>query len=395
MSRGRHRKSKSPKFAKSAKVVALSLLLGVAVQPTTAALTEAAFTDSSSASVSVKAAQWVVPTVTTSGYNTTTVTWQAIPGYTNYTVQRSKTPEFDLPITETVSGTSYTTKILTEASTYYWRVKPTTNDANIAWSLLTSGKTNTANGSVTQGDLLAYKTDERITFNYGKTSQNAAGTLRKSVLTNTNIPTHMFVTDWNSDGIEDIFTQNTAGTGSLDVQLGKANGGFTPFTVGYGTWNEYDVTVGRWPKTTSAPAILAIEKVNGALWFYTNPSGGNHGPRTGIGNGWGGFSIAIVDFDGDGNSDVIAKQPATGNLIVYRGDGNAGFYSEARQQIGVGWNSMDCIGIIEDSERLGSKGIVAREIFSANLFYYPIENGIVGPRRAFGEGFYNYKISGS
>ena len=161
------------------------------------------------------------------------------------------------------------------------------------------------------------------------------------------------------------------------------------------TWNEYDVTVGRWPKSTSVPAILAIEKINGALWYYSNPSGGNHGPRVGIGNGWGGFSIAIVDFDGDGNSDVIAKQPATGNLMVYRGDGGGGFYNEARHQIGVGWNSMDCIGIIEDSERPGSKGIVAREIFSAKLFYYPIENGGVGARRQIGDGFYNYKISGS
>lgn len=391
MPRGRHRKTQAHhKFIRPVQMVALSLLLATAVQPTTAA-----FTDSSKASVSVKAAQWVTPTVTTSGYNAATVTWNALPGYSNYTVQRSKTPQFDLPITETVSGTSYTTTVLTEATTYHWRVKPTTDDAKVTWSLPKNLATNTANGSVTFGDLLAYKTDERITFNYGKTSQNAAGTLRKTVLSNTNIPTHMFVTDWNSDGIEDIFTQNSTGTGSLDVQLGKANGGFTPFTVGYGTWNEYDVTVGRWPKATSAPGILAIEKVSGALWYYSNPSGGNHGPRTAIGNGWGGFSTAIVDFDGDGNSDVIAKQPATGSLILYRGEGSGGFLSESRQQIGVNWNTMDCIGIIEDSERLGSKGIIAREIGTATLFYYPIENGTVGPRRAFGEGFYNYKISGS
>lgn len=392
MSRARHRKSQSRATITAAFVLSITAALG-------AQATVAGLTSNATNMVSVKAAKWTTPTVAIQGYNSASVSWDAVPGYTDYTLQYSKTPDFASPISINISANwspmSTLINRLTNATTYYWRVKPTNSPADVQWGLQTSAATTNANATVKFGDMLAYNTSDRNTYNYGKTSQNANGSLRKTALTGTNIPTHMFVTDWNSDGIEDIFTQNSDGTGSLVVQFGKAGGGFTPFSVGYGTWNEYDVTIGKWPKDNSAPAILAIEKASGTLWNYTNPSGGNHGPRTAIGNGWGGFSTAIVDFDGDGNMDVISKQPATGQLVLYRGDGGGGFRNEGRQVLGTNWNTMDCIGVIEDSEGLGTKGVIAREIASANLYYYPIEDGILGERRSFGVGFYNYKISGS
>lgn len=361
--------------------------------------TVAGLTSSATNQMNVKAAKWTTPTVTSQTYNSANVSWTAIPGYTNYILQYSKTPNFDNPISMDMSGTSPTlstfVNTLTNATTYYWRVKPTGNPVNVDWGLESTAMTTNANSTVKFGDMLAYGHSDGNIYNYGPTSQNANGSLRKLAVAGAPMPTHLFSTDWNSDGIEDVFIQNGAATGSLQVQLGKANGGFSTLIVGYSTWNEYDVTIGKWPKANSAPGIIAIEKATGQLWYYSNPNGGQHGSRMAIGNGWGGFSIFTTDFDGDGNSDVIAKQPATGNLILYRGNGGGGFIGETRQQLGVGWNFMDCISVIEDSERLGSKGIIAREIGTAILYYYPIENGVVGPRRAFGDGFYNYKISGS
>lgn len=390
MPRGRHRKTKTRKVTKTAKVIALSLLAITGAQPTVAS-----FTDSASSSVSVKAAQWVVPSITSSGYNSATITWNAIPGYSNYIVQWAKTPQFDLPVSATVSGTSFTTNDLTSATTYYWRVKPANDDANLAWSLRMSTETQQANGSLTFGDVAVYTGADKQFWNYGKTANNMSAANRTLLLSGVAAPTHMYVTDWNADGIQDIFLQTAAG--SIEVKLGKPGGGFTHLTVGFSnTWNDYDVTVGRWTKNSKLPGIIAIEKATGNLYYYENPTGGQHGSRTLIGVGWNGFSIAIVDFDNDGNSDIVGRQPGTGDLLLYRSNAGGGFITEDRKKIGNGWNSMDCIGTVYDSEGPGTRGIIARELSTANLYYYGINNdGTIAAKRLFGTGFSNHKISGS
>lgn len=391
MPRGRHKKPKAHKTIGPVKAIALSLLLAtMVVQPTTAS-----FTDSSSASVSVKAAQWVTPSVATSGYNSATINWSPIPGYSSYIVQWAKTPEFDFPVSATVSGTSFSTTDLAAATTYYWRVKPADENPDVTWSIGIETATQAANGSVSFGDIAAYSWADKQFWNYGKTADNMIPANRRLLLSGIPAPSRMFVTDWNADGIEDVFLQTTSGM--VEVYFGKPGGGFDQFNVGHSyTWNEYEVTVGRWLNHSKLPGILAIEKATGNLYYYENPTGGKHGTRTHIGTGWNGFTMAIIDFDNDGNQDIVARQPGTGDLLLYRSNGIGGFLWEERKVLGVGWNAMDSIGTVKDSEGPGTRGIIARQIITGTMYYYPIlEDGTVGERRKFGENFGNFKISGS
>lgn len=388
----RHRKVKNRKLRK---FVTSALAVGVLSTGIGLQSTSSSFIDTAQGKVTANAERWVPLNVAIQGYNTAVVTWTPLAGYSSYTLEYAKSASFDYPKTLTVTGSSITIDTLNGASGYHWRMKPVNAPDSINWSLDLQNSTQNPNATVQFGDILAYSHGDKAIYNYGKSSANMPGASRKVIISNAPAPQNLFVTDWNGDGIADVFIKNPAGTGSLEVHLGKAGGGFTKVTVGSGTWNEYDITVGHWWNSSRLPMILAIEKSTGILYTYANPNGTQHGGRTNIGVGWNNFVINIVDWDMDGNQDVVAKIPNTGELRLYRGTGSSGFINETRAGIGSGWNVLDSIGYVEDSERPDSRGFIAREIASSNIVYYPIGAGFFGNKREIGKEFWNYKISGS
>jgi len=75
----------------------------------------------------------------------------------------------------------------------------------------------------------------------------------------------------------------------------------------------------------------------------------------------------IGDFNGNGWSDLIARQTSTGWLYLYPGNGT-GFGSLLR--IGTGWNGMSAITRFGDFNRDGHEDVIARDATGA-LWLYP------------------------
>lgn len=99
-------------------------------------------------------------------------------------------------------------------------------------------------------------------------------------------------------------------------------------------------------------ADAAIMWNNGDLVLYPASQRGSvfHAVKK-IGTGWNVMTDIHtgVDFDGDAQTDVVARS-ANGDLWLYPGNGHSGF--KARRKIGVGWNVFDTVHLL----RQGANG---------------------------------------
>lgn len=132
--------------------------------------------------------------------------------------------------------------------------------------------------------------------------------------------------------------------------------------------------------------VIARNDATGDLWLYPGPGTRNALTATPvlIGSGWNGFTpFGVADYNGDGHMDIIARQdfayngtPA-GSLWMYPGAGGRGPLNQnARVQIGDGWVGFTPFGVA-DWDGDGHPDIVARQDFdfggtpAGSLFKYP------------------------
>ena len=145
--------------------------------------------------------------------------------------------------------------------------------------------------------------------------------------------------DFNNDGIQDFATANSSLFQTVSIRLGDGSGGFTsPATP------EVNVVDG--------PVSIAIGDFNGdgdQDFVTANLFGNTVSIR--LGDGTGGFtspatpeltvgispfSVAIGDFNGDGMQDFVAANLGTNNVSIRLGDGSGGFTLPATPEITVG-----------------------------------------------------------
>ncbi|MCK2026905.1 MULTISPECIES: FG-GAP repeat domain-containing protein [Microbacterium] len=114
---------------------------------------------------------------------------------------------------------------------------------------------------------------------------------------------------------------------------------------------------------------------DGRLWLIPGVAGG-YGQPVVIGNGWQNHTLLVggIDFDGDRNTDMIARNSA-GHLVYYRGDGRGGWASQAIQ-IGYGWGGFDMAVNGGDFDGDGRADLIMRTT-DARLWVYPT-NGTGG-----------------
>ncbi|MEU9048009.1 MULTISPECIES: VCBS repeat-containing protein [unclassified Kitasatospora] len=118
--------------------------------------------------------------------------------------------------------------------------------------------------------------------------------------------------------------------------------------------------------------LVGTEAATGKLWLYPGNGNGSFGDRIQIGSGWGSMGmIAAGDVTGDGKADLLTVDTGTGNLYVYPGTGTAAGMSTLgdRTQIGSGWNGMREVTVL-DVDNDGKPDVLAIDRSGA-LWVYP------------------------
>ncbi|MET9296768.1 VCBS repeat-containing protein [Streptomyces sp. NPDC003077] len=136
--------------------------------------------------------------------------------------------------------------------------------------------------------------------------------------------------------------------------------------------------------------VLAVETATGDLYRYSGPDyTGSDTARVKIGFGWDSVSniVGVGDLTGDGIPDILAVDAETGNLYRYSGPNYSG---RDKVQIGTNWNSMANVTAVGDLTGDGKPDIIAVETSSGKLFRYSGPDYSGGSRVQIGTGWNVY-----
>ncbi|WP_208712298.1 chitobiase/beta-hexosaminidase C-terminal domain-containing protein [Sinomonas sp. R1AF57] len=174
--------------------------------------------------------------------------------------------------------------------------------------------------------------------------------------------------DFNGDGKNDVLARRTS-DGALFLYPGNGSGGFgTRVQVGWG-WNVMTAVLSPGDFDGDGNSDVLARDSGGALWLYPGDGTGGWKSRVQVGWGWNVMNAIVSgrDFNGDGKNDVIARD-TNGTLWLYPGDGANGWLS--RSQIATGWGSMTAIAAPGDLTGDAKTDIIARD-GSGVLWLYP------------------------
>ncbi|PZF80563.1 FG-GAP-like repeat-containing protein [Jiangella anatolica] len=131
-----------------------------------------------------------------------------------------------------------------------------------------------------------------------------------------------------------------------------------------------DATNGRDLDGTGRADIVARQRSDASLWYWSGIGSARFDPRTRLGVGWTAFNTLVLpgDWNGDGRDDVIARRRSDGTLWLY--PGIRGSTIGAPVLIGRGWNSMSAIVGPGDWNRDGAVDLIAR-LVNGELWLYP------------------------
>ncbi|WP_112139538.1 FG-GAP repeat domain-containing protein [Glycomyces dulcitolivorans] len=176
--------------------------------------------------------------------------------------------------------------------------------------------------------------------------------------------------DFNGDGFADLLARTSGGVlylypGIGDGRLDTAG----RIRIG-GGWNAMSAIVsGSDHDGDGKSDIVAREASTGNLWLYPGTGTGSHGARVLIGTGWNSTSLitAAGDLDHDGAPDVLARKSSDDCLYFYAGKPAGGLKNGV--QIGCGWNVMNSVAAVGDLDLDGHVDWIARHT-NGNLYLY-------------------------
>jgi hypothetical protein len=139
------------------------------------------------------------------------------------------------------------------------------------------------------------------------------------------------------------------------------------------------------PAPVTGRSLEAID-TSGSLWSYGVPGDGSLAGRTYRGSGWGeARQILDVDWNSDGIPDIVTRW-SNGYVTLNAGSANRTYGSPVAIGLG-GWQDYD-ITAVKLRKTDAYPGLVARNVATGNLYYYPNTAGgeMTAPRAQIGYG---------
>jgi hypothetical protein len=193
--------------------------------------------------------------------------------------------------------------------------------------------------------------------------------------------------DWRADLLSTV-----AATGEVRVHPGRRDGTLRAARTLAADWSRFDLL--ETPGDLSgdgADDVLARNPTTGVLWLYRGTGRGELGSRTRLGDRWA-FARSVVgagDVTGDQVPDVLALGSA-GRLWLYPGDGRGGL--RPRTQVAQGWQAMRTVEGPGDLTGDGRADLVALD-GQGTLWLYPGSGrGTLLPRSVLRTGWTGYDL---
>ncbi|WP_051806649.1 FG-GAP-like repeat-containing protein [Streptomyces sp. NRRL F-2664] len=174
--------------------------------------------------------------------------------------------------------------------------------------------------------------------------------------------------DFNGDSISDLLARHDP-TGTLKMWLGKGDGTFSAAKDLTDGWQNYSQTVaGDFTGDGKADIMARYEGPADAdvpqntLRLWVGRGDGTFATPTNVTGGWSFTQTAAADFDGNGKTDLIARD-GDGNLKIWAGRGDGTFGAAA--QLTAGWNFTQTAAA--DFNDDGRADIIARDTATNSL----------------------------
>ncbi|MGK5444305.1 FG-GAP-like repeat-containing protein, partial [Micromonospora sp. URMC 105] len=181
--------------------------------------------------------------------------------------------------------------------------------------------------------------------------------------------------DFDGDGDADVLARN-ASTKDLHLYRGNGSGGFASGTGAAisNNWSAFDMIFPAGDFDGDGDSdVLARNASTKDLWLYKGSGSGGFSAGAGaISNNWSAFDriFSVGDFDGDGDPDVLARNASTKNLHLYKGNGSGGFTSGTGAAISNNWSTFDMIFSVGDFDGDGDGDVLARNASTKDLHLY-------------------------
>lgn len=142
-------------------------------------------------------------------------------------------------------------------------------------------------------------------------------------------PYSIIVGDFDKDGNTDLVTANKSSQG-VSLLLGNGDGTFKPATnfsvVGFNGLSPYSVAVADFDKDGNSDLVTANNLSNNiSVLFGTSNASFAPAVNFALESASAPISVAVGDFNGDGKSDIVTANNASQNVSVLLGNGTGGF----------------------------------------------------------------------
>ncbi|MFI6419099.1 FG-GAP-like repeat-containing protein [Streptomyces sp. NPDC050842] len=246
-------------------------------------------------------------------------------------------------------------------------------------------------GNDTQGDLLVMDTAGLVSMyrgtGYSSLSARIAGSGVKFPTASVLVP----FGDVNADGCADVLVRVGDQLRAYRPGCGKVVSASSPYTTIGSGWGQYDVLTS--PGDANGDGftdLIARQTSTGDMYFYAGTADHRVKSRVRIGTNWKLYKkvVGAGDLNGDGRGDLLGVD-ASGVLWRYHGTATGGV--TARVRVGSGWGVYTSLVGVGDISGDGCADLVARDTEGRLYDYDGTCRGPYGSRILIGGGWNAFK----